>query len=174
MSIATRTGDSGQTRLLFNRSVSKCHPRIEACGSIDELTSALGLARAAQPPPAIQQCIEAIQHHLVRLMGELAALEEDQARFAQAGFLPVDSAMIDQLDRWIQEFEPRLPHSQGWALPGATPPSAALDFARSTCRRAERRICALLDAGQIANPCPLIYLNRLSDVLWIFARFTAL
>lgn len=173
MSIATRTGDCGQTRLLFNRTVSKCHPRVEACGSVDELTSALGLARAAQPPPAIQQSIEIIQQQLIRLMGELAAAEEDRARFDQAGFRAVDSAMIDQLDGWIQEFEPRLGPSQGWALPGANPSSAALDFARSTCRRAERRVCALLESGQIASPSPLVYLNRLSDVLWIFARFAA-
>ena len=114
MSIATKKGDWGMTSLLFNRRVSKCDPRVEACGAVDELNAALGLARAT------------------------IGTEKGRVR--------------------------------GWALPGESLPSAALDMARTICRRAERRVCALHEARLLANGEIIVYLNRLSDWLWLLAR----
>lgn len=172
MSIATKTGDGGSTSLMFNRRVSKCHPRVEAYGCVDELNSVLGLARTAGEEPRVGETLPRIQQDLIRLMGELATDELDLARFEQAGFARVTSAMTGYLDGCIAELEPRLGRFSGWAIPGACPLGATLDLARTVCRRAERRVCALQEAGQLHNENLMIYLNRLGDWLWLLARWS--
>ncbi len=169
MSIATKTGDLGTTALMFNRRISKCHPRVEAFGSIDELNAALGLARAGAELETLRQRLLTIQNHLVVLMGELATDPQDRDRYA-AGYPRLLPEHTAQLDRWIQEFEARGPGLHGWAMPGTNLSAAALDLARTVCRRAERRVCALGEAGGLPNPEIMVYLNRLSDVLWLMAR----
>ena len=171
MSIATKTGDAGMTGLMFNRRVSKCHPRVEAYACVDELNAALGLARATAEGAFIRDNVLLIQKDLVILMGELATAVEDLPRYRRDGFAPVTAEMTAKLDRLVEEIEAQNITYQGWATPGASVSSAALDLARTTCRRAERRVCALQEGDQLRNSEIIIYLNRLSDVLWLFARF---
>ena len=171
MSIATKTGDSGSTGLMYNRRVSKCHPRVEAYGSVDELNTAIGLARATATQSLISANLLAVQKDLVTLMGELATLPEDLPRYVKDGFQLVTPAMTIKLDQWVREIEAQNVSFKGWATPGATVNSAALDVARTTCRRSERRACALHEAGQLHNAEIIIYLNRLSDTLWLLARW---
>lgn len=171
MSIVTKQGDSGQTRLMFNRQVSKCHPCVEACGALDELHSTLGLARASAEKPDLRQYLLQIQKDLVVLMGEVATLPEDRLRYAREGYVPVTPEMVQRLDALVQELENRQITFKGWAYPGDNLSAAVLDLARTTCRRAERRVCGLQEAGLIKNPQLLIFLNRLADVLWLLSRW---
>ncbi len=170
MSIATKTGDGGDTGLMYNRRVSKCHPRVEACGAVDELNAALGLARASAPAPAQNARLEGIQKDLVILMGELATETEDLPRYVKDGYSVVTGGLTARLDLIVSEIEARKISFKGWAIPGDNPASATLDVARAACRRAERRVCALLEAGRLPNGEIIVYLNRLADALWLMAR----
>ena len=171
MSIVTKTGDNGSTGLMYNRRVSKSHPRVEACGAVDELNAALGLARASARHPFVSDRLLEMQKALVTLMGELATQPEDLPRYARDGFALVSPAMTAPLDRLAREIEAQKVSSQGWATPGASLSSAALDLARTACRRAERRVCALQEINQLHNSEIIIFLNRLSDTLWLLARW---
>lgn len=171
MSIATKTGDKGTTGLMYNRRVSKCHPRVEAYGCVDELNAALGLARATAEHEFIREKVVTIQKDLVILMGELATAVDDLPRYVKDGFSLVTPEMIVKLDQWVGEIESQKIALQGWATPGANVSSAALDVARTVCRRAERRVCALHEASQLQNAEIIVYLNRLADLLWLFARW---
>jgi cob(I)alamin adenosyltransferase len=170
MSIVTKGGDRGTTALMYNRRVSKCHPRVEACGAVDELNAALGLARAAAGHDLLRERLASIQQDLLRLMGELATAAEDLPRYAKDGYARATPAMTATLETWIAELEAANVSPQGWATPGANSAAAALDLARTVCRRAERRACALQDAGLLENKAIIVYLNRLSDLLWLLAR----
>ena len=171
MSIATKTGDDGSTGLMFNRRVSKCHPRVEACGAVDELNAALGLARASSRHAFSRDAVAAVQKDLVTVMGELATDSQDALRYVRSGYPVVTAEMTGGLDQQITNLEALQIVFQGWATPGASIESAALDLARTACRRAERRICAILESGQVINPHAVTYLNRLSDCLWLLARW---
>jgi cob(I)alamin adenosyltransferase len=170
MSIVTRTGDAGETALMYGRRVSKAHPRVKAYGDVDELTSFLGLARASTQSEFMQVNLTAIQKELILLMGELATGTEDLPRFLKDGFRLVGPEMTARLDQLVREIEARQIAFRGWAIPGASVEAAALDVARTVCRRAERSICALQEAGQLQNSEIIVYLNRLSDLLWLLAR----
>src|SRR5258708_32790359 len=170
MSIVTKTGDRGQTALMYNRRVSKCHPRVEAYGAVDELNAALGLARATAKQDFIRDNLMAIQKDLVVLMGELATAVEDLPRFLKDGFSQASPAMTAKLDALVKEIEEQVASFHGWAMPGSNVGSAALDVARTVCRRAERGICGLHEKGQLNNAEIIVYLNRLSDLLWLMAR----
>jgi len=170
MSIVTKTGDDGTTGLMYNRRVSKCDPRVEAYGSVDELNSALGLARATADDELIRDNLLPIQKDLVTLMGELATGVEDLPRYLQDGYSLVTAERTARLEQLVREMEAQDVTCKGWATPGATISSAALDVARTTCRRAERRVCALHEANLLRNAEIVVYLNRLSDLLWLFAR----
>jgi cob(I)alamin adenosyltransferase len=155
---------------MYNRRVSKCHPRVEVYGTVDELNAALGMARATVKEPSLRDHLLAIQNQLVVAMGELATAVEDLPRFLKDGFSPVAPAMTAKLDELVKEIEGQVGGFHGWAMPGSNVGSAALDIARTVCRRAERGVCALHEAGQLNNPEIIIYLNRLSDLLWLMAR----
>ena len=172
MSIATKTGDDGTTGLMYGRRVPKNHPRVEACGTLDELNSALGLARATAADKFVSENLLWIQKSLVDVMGEVGVLPRDLPRYAKAGFTPVTPELTAKLETLVKEIEAQKISFKGWVTPGATPASAALDLARSVCRRAERRVFDLQSAGELPNAEILIFLNRLSDVLWLFARWT--
>lgn len=171
MSIATKTGDGGTTGLMYNRRVSKTHARVEAYGAVDELNAALGLARATATEDFVRDNLFLIQKSLVDLMGELSVAPADLPRYAKDGHSRVTPAMTAKLDALVKEIEAGKISFNGWATPGATQSSAALDVARTVCRRAERRVCTLQEAGELKNPEIVIYLNRLSDLLWLFARW---
>ena len=172
MSIITRTGDDGTTGLMYNRRVSKGHPRVEAYGTVDELNAAMGLVRAAAEEDFIHDRVLRVQSDLVILMGELATLETDLDRYRNDGYKVVTSPMTFRLEEMAKEIEAQNISFHGWATPGANRASAALDLARTICRRAERRICALHEMQELHNPEIIIYLNRLSDLLWLLARWT--
>ena len=172
MSIATKTGDAGETALMYGRRVPKTHRRVEAYGTVDELNSALGFVRATVSIPLLHDLILSVQKELVTLMGELAVADESRDRYLKDGYEVVIPAMVDRLTSVVEDLEKNHHITyKHWATPGFSIGSAALDVARTTCRRAERRIVALADSADYVNPDTIRYLNRLSDVLWLFARF---
>jgi len=169
MSIVTKTGDQGETSLMYGRRVPKDDPRVDAYGSVDELTAALGLARAICDDKFVAEQILAVQKDLINVMGELATLPEDRERYVKDGFKVTDAQMVDRVTAVIVDLEKdKSLYPKDWVIPGATAVSAALDFARTTCRHAERHIATVNDP----NPEILRYLNRLSDLCWILARAT--
>lgn len=171
MSIVTKTGDDGTTGLMFNRRVPKTHPRVEAYGAVDELNAALGLARATATENFIRENLLAIQKDLVAVMGELATLPEDFQRYQQGGYAVVTPVMTANLEKLVHEIESQKLVFKDWVMPGENLNSAALDLARVACRRAERRVCGLQEAGQLPNVEIIVYLNRLADLLWLLARW---
>lgn len=172
MSIATKTGDDGTTGLMYGRRVPKTDPRIAANGAVDELNAALGMVRATVAESFVTDSVLAIQKELVLLMGELAVLTEDRERYLAGGFHFVGEAMVDVLTARIDDLEKNHKISyRGWATPGATLGSANLDVARTVCRRAERHVAALAESGAAVNGEILRYLNRLSDLCWLWARW---
>ena len=171
MSIATKTGDGGTTGLMYGHRVPKNHPRVEACGTIDELNSAIGLARATATEKFVSENLFWIQKSLVDVMGEVGVLAEDLPRYVEGGFTLVKPELTAKLDALVKEIEAQKVSFKGWATPGATVNSAALDVARTVCRRAERRVYDLQAAGELKNEEILVFLNRLSDLLWLLARW---
>ena len=170
MSIVTKTGDAGTTGLMYNRRVSKCDARVEAYGTVDELNAALGVARAGVRRDVVSSQIETVQADLVGLMGELATHPDDLERYAKDGYMRLDPGSITRIERWAKEAESAHAPLRGWATPGKSTDAAALDLARTVCRRAERRVCKLVEAGDSGCGPMLVYLNRLSDLLWLHAR----
>ena len=171
MSISTKTGDGGSTALMYGRRVSKDHPRVDAYGSVDELNAALGLARSLAKQPG-QKLLETIQKALVGLMGELAVAPEDLHRYESEGYARLKDEDLALLDRQIELMEKAAPKAKGWSTPGGSTAGAALDLARTVCRRAEREVWKLEKTqGNIRSLIPR-YLNRLSDCLWLMERAT--
>jgi len=167
MSIVTKTGDEGETSLMYGRRLPKNNPRSEAYGAVDELTSALGLARASCDDKFVTEQVFAVQKDLINVMGELSTLPEDRQRYAKDGFQIVDAKMVDRIGAVIVDLEKdKSLFPKDWVIPGEDPVSSALDLARTVCRRAERHVAALNDP----NPEILRYLNRLSDFCWILVR----
>jgi cob(I)alamin adenosyltransferase len=170
MSISTTAGDDGCTDLLGGERVPKDHPRIECLGTLDELNAFLGDARCAAAEPHTREIIEIIQKELFVLGGILAvpnaasdsALPDTKQRTGG----PLD---IQRLGDWVRELEAPLPF-QGFAVPGASPSSAKLDIARTVCRRLERRMVTLDRLEEVPGTA-LAYINRLSDLLFMLARF---
>jgi cob(I)alamin adenosyltransferase len=171
MSIVSKRGDQGTTGLMYDRRVPKTHPRVEAYGAVDELNATIGLARAGAEDEFVRENLAAIQKDLVRLMGELATAVEDLPRYLKDGHELVESAMTNRLETLVGKIEAAKVSPGDWATPGANVASAALDLARTVCRRAERRACGLHDANQLQNTEIIVYLNRLSDLLWLLARW---
>ena len=170
MSIATKTGDKGETSLMYGRRVSKTDHRVDAYGCVDELNSALGLARAVVSDEFVRAEIVAAQKELITVMGELATAPQDLERYHKDGFEITTSAMVDRVTAVINKIESETMKFKDWVIPGGSLPSAALDLARTTCRRAERRVAALVNDDKNFNIDILRYLNRLSDLCWLLAR----
>ena len=171
MSIATKTGDEGETSLMYGRRVPKTDARVDAYGCVDELNAALGLARATANDSFLSEQILAVQKELVTVMGELATAAEDMDRYVKDGFTLTTAAMTDRLAAVIDDLEAnRLAKFKDWATPGKTLGAATLDLARTVCRRAERRVAALMSSEPGFNRELLRYLNRLSDFCWLLAR----
>jgi cob(I)alamin adenosyltransferase len=168
MKIYTRTGDEGETGLFGGGRVSKDHPRVAAYGDVDELNSVLGVARATEPAEFFDQLLEAIQRDLFSIGGQLAT--PDPAPVAKAlvkADLPMER--VTEFERIIDASETELPPLRAFVLPAGTPKAAALHQARTVCRRAERSVVHLARESQIP-PVFIVYLNRLSDLLFTLAR----
>lgn len=172
MSIVTKRGDDGETDLLFGRRSCKAGLRVEALGAVDELNSALGLARASGLAEEMESVIDHVQEKLVGLMGQLACLPEDAGKYREKGYARVVADDVSWLEERASDYESRGIRFVGWARPGAehSMAKAGLDFARSIARRAERQVWALhQEEGPLEEPVRL-YFNRLSDLLWLMAR----
>jgi cob(I)alamin adenosyltransferase len=168
MKIYTRTGDAGSTGLFGGGRVDKDCAQVEASGAVDELNAALGVARgvveAAQATTLDR--LEAIQSDLFALGAELATVAGQEARLAVPLIAAVD---IERLEGWIDELELSLPELKNFILPGGSAGGAALHEARTTCRRAERRVIAAGRETPVRTEL-VVYLNRLSDLLFVLAR----
>jgi cob(I)alamin adenosyltransferase len=170
MSIATRTGDNGTTGLMYGKRVSKNHDRVNAYGTIDELNAALGLARSMADQPWIVDHLLKTQKDLVALMGELACSHEDAEKYLKSDYPWIKNEHLERLDQIVKDIEAQNITFEGWATPGATQHAAALDLARTICRRAERDVIHLGESESPVRSIILQYLNRLSDALWLMAR----
>ena len=172
MSIVTKAGDKGETSLMYGRHVSKADPRVDAYGCVDELTAALGLARSISSEKFLSGEILAVQKDLIVVMGELATTQQDRERYVKDGFHVTTSVMVDRITAVIVDLEKdKSLYPKDWVIPGGTEVSATLDFARATCRRAERHIATFMADEKDFNPEILRYLNRLSDFCWVLARY---
>lgn len=167
MSIVTKTGDKGETGLLSGERVSKTDKRVKAYGTLDELVSHIGWVLSLKPCAELAPLLKQIQIDLFRLGAELASIRLDPRWKVR----PVGSEDTALLEKWVAEFEPRLELPKAFVLPGGTPCSAAIDIARTTARRLERKMVALKEKGLYESGEAIKYVNRLSDVLFIFARF---
>ena len=168
MKIYTRSGDSGETGLFGGPRLRKDAPRIEAYGTIDELNAAIGVARAESLPEEIDEVLARIQNELFDLGGELATPDP-----AGHGTRSIEPAHIAALESDIDRNEATLQTLKQFILPGGTRGAAQLHLARTVCRRAERRLVALVDAAGEAIAEELVaYVNRLGDLLFVLARGT--
>jgi cob(I)alamin adenosyltransferase len=169
--IYTRKGDDGTTGLWYGGRVPKHDGRPEAYGSVDEAASALGLARAAaERGGELYTDILRVQNELFIAGAELATAPEAAARL-EAGVSKVTADMVDRLEADIDRYMDRVDLPPKFVIPGGTELSARLDVARAAVRRAERRVAALKDAGELVDDNVVTYLNRLSDALFAMARF---
>jgi cob(I)alamin adenosyltransferase len=175
MSIITGRGDSGDTDLLFNKRIAKTSLRIEALGNVDELNAALGLARAAASNAGWIALIDQLQEKLIGLMGQLAHLPEDEAKYVEKKYASITQADLDWVTAKAHEYEAQGIRFTGWAKPGAegSLARAGLDYSRAVARRAERSLLALHESGEPVPEVVRLFFNRLSDLLWILARVTS-
>jgi cob(I)alamin adenosyltransferase len=169
-SIATRTGDDGTTSLLYGQRVAKDHPQIEAVGAFDELNVAVGAIKALIDDDVTRARLQHVQQSLVALMGEVACAEIDADRYARSAFARIQSADVTKLDEAIAELEANGLKFEGWATPGANARASAFEQARVVARRAERRLVGLAGHGRTLRPEARQFVNRLSDLLWLWAR----
>ncbi len=168
MKIYTRTGDEGATALFGGGRVEKDHPRVEAYGDVDELNAALGMARSIDMMPRIDEVLVPVQRDLFAIGALLATPDHDKMR-EQLSKARIDEQRIAELESAIDACEQELEPLRSFIIPGGTPKAAALHVARTVCRRAERRVVTL--AHEIDLPTlVVIYLNRLSDLLFMLAR----
>jgi cob(I)alamin adenosyltransferase len=166
--IYTRTGDSGETGLFGGGRVPKDHPRVAAYGDVDELNSAIGLARAAAPADLFDALLETVQRDLFSIGGHLAT--PDPERVAKAlEKASLSSGRIVEFETAMDAADAELPPLRAFVLPAGTPKAAALHLARTVCRRAERSTVALARDAEVPELF-VVYLNRLSDLLFTLAR----
>lgn len=163
--IYTRNGDGGKTRLANGELVHKTHPRVEALGDIDELNSLIGVVESNMAPDdEVSPILRQIQNDLFDLGGEIAV--------ADPNYAAMEASMIERLETVLDHYNSVLPTLKEFILPGGTPEAARTHLARSVCRRSERRLVQLAQHADI-NPQAIIYLNRLSDLLFVLARVLA-
>lgn len=168
MKIYTRTGDTGETALFGGGRVPKDHPRVTAYGEVDELNSALGVARATPPLELFDVLLESVQRDLFSIGGQLATPSPDKvARALEKAAL--SEGRIAEFERAMDRAEEELPPLRAFVLPAGMPKAAALHLARSIARRAERRIVTLAREETVPDLI-LVYFNRLSDLLFTLAR----
>jgi cob(I)alamin adenosyltransferase len=165
MSIATKRGDAGETGLAGGIRISKADVRVEAYGNVDELNTVLGFARSICQNKEIAGWTEQIQKTLFRVGSALATPLESKKPQVQ-----VTAEDVEFLTQLVYKIEATEGILADWSLPGAHTESAAYEIARTVCRRAERGVVRLAESGQEVKPAVLAYLNRLSDLVWLFGR----
>jgi len=170
MKIYTKKGDDGTTGLLYGGRVGKDDRRTEVYGTLDETVSALGVARAGGLVPKVEEIVVRIQREMFVVGAQLATSADNQSKL-QEGVSKIDAAMTPRLESEIDALIAEHPLPQEFILPGETLGSAGLDLARSTIRRAERQAVAMDKQGLVPDPEILRYLNRLSDLLFVLARY---
>lgn len=168
MKIYTKTGDAGDTGLFGGGRVGKDHPRVEAYGDVDELNAMLGLVRALEPMPRIDEVIVPIQRDLFAIGALLATPDREKMR-ASLEKARLDDARIRELEAAIDHCEAELEPLRSFIVPGGTSKAASLHVARTVCRRAERRVVSLARTEELP-PVVVIFLNRVSDLLFMLAR----
>jgi cob(I)alamin adenosyltransferase len=164
--IYTKTGDKGETGLIGGARVGKDDPRVSACGDVDELNAALGVVRSLGVGAELDWLLGSIQRDLFALGAQLA---DPRSGGATAGKSAIEDAHGRRLEQVIDAAETGLVPLTAFILPGGAPPGAQLHLARTVCRRAERSVVALAGTASV-NPAVLVYLNRLSDLLFTLAR----
>jgi len=169
MKIYTRTGDTGETALFGGGRVSKDHPRVAAYGTVDELNASLGVAVTVSGREDVRERLGRIQHDLFALGALLATPPSGKGRATPKGLPRPPLPRITEMEGWIDEADTKLPELRAFILPGGTPAAAALHLARTVCRRAERAVVRLA-VDESVGEWVLVYLNRLSDLLFTFAR----
>lgn len=168
MKIYTRTGDTGETGLFGGGRVPKDHPRVSAYGDVDELNSAIGVVRAAEPADFFDELFQSVQRDLFAIGGHLAT--PDPAKVAKAlEKAELSADRVTAFERVMDEAEQELPPLRAFVLPAGTPKAAALHLARTVCRRAERSTVHLSHQAEVPQLF-VVYLNRLSDLLFTLAR----
>jgi len=171
MKIYTRAGDAGDTGLFGGGRVAKDHPRVQAYGSVDELNASLGMARAVEPMPRIDELLVSVQRDLFSLGALLATPDPDKVR-EYLEKASIGDARIEALESAIDDGEAELEPLRAFIIPGGTVKAATLHLARTICRRAERDVLAL-SRSETLPPIVIVYLNRLSDLLFVLARVAA-
>jgi cob(I)alamin adenosyltransferase len=166
MKFYTKTGDGGETGLFGGARVRKSDARVAAYGEVDEANAAIGAARAALDDAELQQELQRIQGELFAVGAELATPHGVEARSAVP---PLDARWAQRLEQAMDRWDRELPELRSFVLPGGTRAAAALHLARAVCRRAEREVVALASEVEV-EPAVLVYLNRLSDLLFVAAR----
>ena len=169
MKIYTRTGDGGETSLMGAGRVSKDHLRVMAYGDVDEVNAAIGLALTTEPHAFAEAVLTAIQYDLFAIGGALATPEPERVGSVQRAKVAVSPDRIAALEHAIDTADAELPALTAFVLPGGTPKGAALHVARTICRRAERTAVHLSHTEHVPVEV-LVYLNRLSDLLFTLAR----
>ncbi len=164
MKIYTRTGDDGSTSLFSGERVPKTSLRVEACGTLDELNCAIGVTRAASPTAEADVYLAMIQRHLFSLGADLAASGSARRE------VRINPPEIAWLETEIDRMQSELPPLRNFILPGGSPAAAQIHLARAICRRAERIVVSLSRSEEIGGN-PLMFLNRLSDFLFVLARY---
>lgn len=168
MKIYTKTGDAGETGLFGGGRVRKNHPRVAAYGDVDELNSALGVARATDPAAFEDDLLAAIQRDLFTIGARLATARYDKVKKSHDR-MELDPDRVAALEAAIDRTSDAMPALTTFVLPAGTPKAAALHLARTVCRRAERSVVGLSETDDVPLPF-LVYLNRLSDLLFTLAR----
>jgi cob(I)alamin adenosyltransferase len=169
MSIATKAGDKGKTALIGGERVSKANLRVEAYGTIDELGAQMAFARSICGDAGIDELTKSIQRELFMISGSVA-----NPNYADAPKPYLTPEMIERLTAEVTRIEQMEGILSDWSLPGDVSSAAAFDIARTVCRRAERAVVRLQEAGETVDAQVVTYLNRLSDLLWLFGRLLEL
>jgi cob(I)alamin adenosyltransferase len=166
--IYTKTGDSGHTGLFGGGRVEKDHPRVEAYGDVDELNAVIGAARAVEMMPRVDEVLAPVQRDLFAI-GALLATPHPAKHREQLEKARLSDKRVAQLEQAIDDGEEELEPLKAFILPGGTPKASALHVARTVCRRAERSIIRLQRTDEVPQ-IVIVYLNRLSDLLFVLAR----
>lgn len=161
--VYTKTGDKGTTGLLTGERIKKTSARVEAYGTVDEISSALGLARANSVKSEVKETVYKLQKLLMLIMADLASSGSANH------YITADH--VTTLEQIIDEFDAKLPPLHSFVIPGDTPGAAALDLARTITRRAERQSLRVQEQGEAINEHLLICLNRLSDLCFVLSRY---